>query len=255
MVIEEYNRILAEINANLDEAFDIRPKAGLEVKRVPEFKEEGSPGAYYNQPAMDGSRGGVFYANLRNVHESVKFGMKTLAYHEGIPGHHFQIAIQSELEGVPVFRTLGIFTAYVEGWALYSEQLAWELGFYENDPFGNLGRLQAEMFRAVRLVVDTGIHYKKWTREEAIDYMVANTGMTTTEVTTEIERYIVMPGQACAYKIGMLKILELREKAKLALGENFHLREFHNVVLKNGAVPLDILEELVDEYIVELKKA
>jgi uncharacterized protein (DUF885 family) len=255
MVIEEYNRILAEINANLDDAFDIRPKAGLEVKRVPEFKEEGSPGAYYNQPAMDGSRGGVFYANLRNVHESVKFGMKTLAYHEGIPGHHFQIAIQSELEGVPVFRTLGIFTAYVEGWALYSEQLAWELGFYENDPFGNLGRLQAEMFRAVRLVVDTGIHYKKWTREEAIDYMVANTGMTTTEVTTEIERYIVMPGQACAYKIGMLKILELREKAKLALGENFDLREFHNVVLKNGAVPLDILEELVDEYIAELKKA
>lgn len=255
MVIAEYNRILDEINANLDDAFDIRPKAGLEVKRVPEFKEEGSPGAYYNQPAMDGSRGGVFYANLRNVHESVKFGMKTLAYHEGIPGHHFQIAIQSELEGVPVFRTLGIFTAYVEGWALYSEQLAWELGFYENDPFGNLGRLQAEMFRAVRLVVDTGIHSKKWTREEAIDYMVANTGMTTTEVTTEIERYIVMPGQACAYKIGMLKILELREKAKLALGENFDLREFHNVVLKNGAVPLDILEELVDEYIAELKKA
>jgi uncharacterized protein (DUF885 family) len=249
MVIEEYDRILDEINANLDDAFDIRPKAGLEVKRVPEFKEEGSPGAYYNQPAMDGSRGGVFYANLRNVHESVKFGMKTLAYHEGIPGHHFQIAIQSELEGVPVFRTLGIFTAYVEGWALYSEQLAWELGFYENDPFGNLGRLQAEMFRAVRLVVDTGIHYKKWTREEAIDYMVANTGMTTTEVTTEIERYIVMPGQACAYKIGMMKILELREKAKLALGDKFDLREFHNVVLKNGAVPLDILEELVDEYV------
>lgn len=249
MVIEEYDRILDEINANLDDAFDIRPKAGLEVKRVPEFKEEGSPGAYYNQPAMDGSRGGVFYTNLRNVHESVKFGMKTLAYHEGIPGHHFQIAIQSELEGVPVFRTLGIFTAYVEGWALYSEQLAWELGFYENDPFGNLGRLQAEMFRAVRLVVDTGIHYKKWSREEAIDYMVANTGMTTTEVTTEIERYIVMPGQACAYKIGMMKILELREKAKLALGDKFDLREFHNVVLKNGAVPLDILEELVDEYI------
>lgn len=251
MVIAEYNRILDEINANLDEAFDIRPKAGLEVKRVPAFKEEGSPGAYYNGPAMDGSRGGVFYANLRNVHESVKFGMKTLAYHEGMPGHHFQIAIQSELEGVPVFRTLGIFTAYVEGWALYSEQLAWELGFYENDPFGNLGRLQAEMFRAVRLVVDTGLHYKKWTREEAIDYMVANTGMTTSEVVTEIERYIVMPGQACAYKIGMIKILELREKAKTQLGDKFDLREFHNVVLKNGAVPLDILEQLIDKYIAD----
>ena len=161
MILDEYDRILAEISAGLDDAFDVRPKAGLEVKRVPEFKEEGSAGAYYNRPAMDGSRGGTFYANLRNVQETVKFGMKTLAYHEGVPGHHFQIAIQSELEGVPIFRTIGLFTAYIEGWALYSEQLAWELGFYKNDPFGNLGRLQAEMFRAVRLVVDTGIHYKK----------------------------------------------------------------------------------------------
>jgi len=249
MVLNEYDRILSEISADLDNAFDVRPKAGLEVKRVPEFKEEGSAGAYYNRPAMDGSRGGTFYANLRNVHESVKFGMKTLAYHEGIPGHHFQIAIQSELEGVPIFRTIGLFTAYIEGWALYSERLGWELGFYDNDPFGNLGRLQAEMFRAVRLVVDTGIHYKKWTREEAIDYMVQNTGMTTTEVTTEIERYIVWPGQACAYKIGMLKILELRERAKKKLGDHFDLRAFHNVVLKNGAVPLDILDEIIEDYI------
>ncbi len=251
MVLDEYDRILTEISAGLNDAFDIRPKADLEVKRVPEFKEEGSAGAYYNRPAMDGSRGGTFYANLRNVHESVKFGMKTLAYHEGIPGHHFQIAIQSELEGVPIFRTIGLFTAYIEGWALYAEQLAWEQGFYKNDPFGNLGRLQAEMFRAVRLVVDTGIHYKKWTREEAIDYMVLNTGMNTTEVTTEIERYIVWPGQACAYKIGMIKILALRENAKKKLGNQFDLKEFHNVVLKNGAVPLDILEEIVESYINE----
>lgn len=248
-VIEEYNRILDEVSSGLDQVFAVRPKAGLEVKRVPEFKEEGSPGAYYSQPAMDGSRGGIFYANLRNVHESVKFGMKTLAYHEGIPGHHFQIAIQSELEDVPIFRTFGLFTAYVEGWALYAEQLTWELGFYDNDPFGNLGRLQAEMFRAVRLVVDTGIHYKRWSREEAIDYMVANTGMTTSEVTTEIERYIVMPGQACAYKIGMMKILELRELAQSRLGDQFDLRKFHNVLLKNGAVPLTILEEIVNQYI------
>ena len=139
-----------------------------------------------------------------------------------------------------------------DGW-LYAEQLAWELGFYENDPFGNLGRLQSEMFRSVRLVVDTGIHYKKWTREEAIDYMVANTGFTTSEIVTEIERYIVMPGQACSYKIGMIKILELREKAKNSLGDQFDLREFHNVVLKNGAVPLDILEEIVDSYIEQTK--
>lgn len=248
-VIAGYNEILEQISGGLDDAFDIRPKAELEVKRVPEFKEEGSAGAYYQQPAMDGSRGGVFYTNLRDVSETVKFAMKTLAYHEGIPGHHFQIAIQSELTNVPIFRTFGLFTAYVEGWALYSERLAWELGFYEDDPFGNLGRLQAEMFRAVRLVVDTGIHYKRWTREEAIEYMIANTGMTTGEVVTEIERYIVMPGQACAYKIGMMKILELREMAKTKLGDKFDLKEFHNVVLKNGAVPLDILEELVVEYV------
>lgn len=252
-VIERYDEILAEISANLDDAFDIRPKAGMEVKRVPEFKEEGSAGAYYEQPPMDGSRGGIFYANLRDVTETVKFGMKTLAYHEGIPGHHFQIAIQSELKGVPIFRTFGLFTAYVEGWALYSERLAWELGFYENDPFGNLGRLQAEMFRAVRLVVDTGLHHKRWTREEAIAYMIENTGMTTGEVVTEIERYIVMPGQACAYKIGMMKILELREKAKTEMGDSFDLKQFHNVVLKNGAVPLDILEELINDYIATAK--
>lgn len=249
MVLDEYDRILVEISEGLDAAFDVRPKAGIEVKRVPEFKEEGTPGAYYNGPAMDGSQGGVFYANLRDVSQNPKFGMKTLAYHEGIPGHHFQIAIQSELEGVPIFRTIGMFTAYIEGWALYSEQLAWELGFYENDPFGNLGRLQAEMLRAVRLVVDTGIHYKKWTREEAIDYMVENTGMNRTEVVTEVERYIVIPGQACSYKVGMIKILELREKAKNQLGEDFDLKAFHNVVLKNGAVPLSILEEIIDAYI------
>jgi uncharacterized protein (DUF885 family) len=248
-VIARYNEILDEISGGLDDAFDVRPKAALEVKRVPEFKEEGSAGAYYQRPAMDGSRGGIFYANLRDVSETIKFGMKTLAYHEGIPGHHFQIAIQAELEGMPIFRTIGLFTAYIEGWALYTERLAWELGFYDDDPFGNLGRLQAEMFRAVRLVVDTGIHYKKWTRDEAITYMVENTGMTTGEVVTEIERYIVMPGQACAYKIGMMKILELREKAKTQMGNAFDLKQFHNVVLKNGAVPLTILEELIDEYI------
>jgi len=190
---------------------------------------------------------------LRDVTETVKFAMKTLAYHEGIPGHHFQIAIQAELTDVPIFRTFGLFTAYVEGWALYSEQLAWELGFYKNDPFGNLGRLQAEMFRAVRLVVDTGFHYKRWTREEAIDYMIANTGMTTGEVVTEIERYIVMPGQACAYKIGMMKILELRELAQDELEDQFDIREFHDVILKNGAVPLNILEKLINDWIDEKK--
>lgn len=249
MILDDFDRILSETSEKLDIAFNIRPKAKLEVKRIPEFKQEGMPSAYYSGPAMDGSRGGVFYVNLRNVGEAPKYGMKTLAYHEGIPGHHFQIALKTELKGLPMFRTVIPFTAYSEGWALYAEQLAWELGFYKNDPFGNLGRLQAEMFRAVRLVVDTGIHHKKWTREEAIDYMVENTGMDRSTITTEVERYIVMPGQACAYKIGMMKILELREHAKAQLRNRFDLKEFHDVVLKNGSVPLTILEEIVQKYI------
>lgn len=251
MIIADFGKILEEIEDGLGEAFDVRPKAGLEVKRVPEFTEEGSPLAYYNGPALDGSRGGVFYINLRDPQAVLKFGMKTLAYHEGIPGHHFQFAIQKELEGLPTFRTVIPFTAYSEGWALYTERLAWELGFYDNDPFGNLGRLQAEMWRAVRLVVDSGIHFKKWTREEAIEYMIANTGMNRAEVVTEIERYIVLPGQACSYKVGMMKILELRAKAKQKLGDKFELKAFHNAVLKNGAVPLEVLELIIDDYISE----
>ena len=174
--------------------------------------------------------------------------MRTLAYHEAIPGHHFQIAVAQELEDMPIFRKFAPFTAYTEGWALYAERVAWELGFQKN-PYDNIGRLQAELFRAVRLVVDTGIHAKRWTRQQAIDYMIANTGMTESDVVSEIERYIVMPGQACAYKVGMMKILELRTKAKNALDEKFDLAAFHDVILKNGPVPLDILEELVDNYI------
>jgi len=186
----------------------------------------------------------------RTINNSVfQVYQKLIDYHEGIPGHHFQMAIAMELKGLPVFRTVVPFTAYMEGWALYTEQLAYELGLYNNDPFGNLGRLQEELFRACRLVVDAGIHYKKWTREEAILYMVNHTGFSDSQVITEVERYIVMPGQACAYKIGMMKILELREKAKQALGPKFDLREFHRVVLENGSVPLDILEEIVGNYI------
>jgi uncharacterized protein (DUF885 family) len=174
--------------------------------------------------------------------------MRTLAYHEGIPGHHFQIAIAMELEGMPLFRRMSPFTAYTEGWALYTERLAWDLGF-QDDPFDNIGRLQAELFRAVRLVVDTGLHDKRWTREFAIDYMLENTGMALSDVTSEIERYIVLPGQATAYKVGMMKILEVREKAKVALGSKFVLGEFHDVILRNGAVPLDIMERLVDSWV------
>lgn len=220
----------------------------MEVKRIPEFKEKTSPGAYYMQPSLDGTRPGRFYANLYDIKATPKFGMRTLAAHEGIPGHHFQIAIAMELEGMPLLRRFAPFTAYVEGWALYAERVTWELGLMPSHA-DNIGRLTAELFRAVRLVVDTGIHHKRWTREEAIDYMLANTGMAESDVIAEIERYIVLPGQATAYKVGMMKILELRKKAMAGLGDKFDLRDFHDVVLKNGAVPLDVLERLVDEYI------
>ena len=249
-ILIDYQKILDEISVGLDSAFRIRPKAGMEVVRIPAFKEKTSPGAYYQQPAIDGSRPGKFFANLYDIKATPKYSMRTLAYHEGIPGHHFQIAVAMELEGLPLFRMFSPFTAYTEGWALYTEYLAWEMGF-QDDPFDNVGRLQAELFRAVRLVVDTGIHFKKWTREEAIDYMKINTGMAQSDVIAEIERYIVMPGQATSYKVGMMKILELREKSKLALGDKFDLRDFHDVVLKNGALPLNILERFIDAYIVK----
>jgi len=196
----------------------------------------------------------MFFANLYDIKATPKYGMRTMAYHEGIPGHHFQIAISMELEGLPFFRKMSPFTAYTEGWALYTEQLAWELGFQDN-PYDNIGRLQAELFRAVRLVVDTGIHYGRWSREKAIEYMLKNTGIAESDVISEIERYIVMPGQATSYKVGMMKILELRAKAKAALGNKFNLPAFHDVVLKNGAVPLGILERLIDRYIEDTLKA
>jgi uncharacterized protein (DUF885 family) len=252
-ILTDYQIILDEINVGLDSAFRIRPEASMKVRRIPEFKEKTAPGAYYQQPAIDGSRPGMFFANLYDIKATPKYSMRTLAYHEGIPGHHFQISIAMELEGMPLFRRMSPFTAYTEGWALYTERLAWDLGF-QDDPFDNIGRLQAELFRAVRLVVDTGIHHKRWTRQEAIDYMVANTGMAHSDVVSEIERYIVMPGQATSYKIGMMKILELREKAKSSLGDKFDLRDFHDVILKNGAVPLDILTRLVDQYIADKNK-
>ena len=247
-ILDDYQAILDELNAGLDDAFNLRPDAGVEVERVPEFREKTAPGAYYQQPSLDGTRPGRFYANLYDIKATPKYGMRTLAVHEGIPGHHFQIAIALELEGVPLIRRFGFFTAYIEGWALYAERLAWELGLMPTHA-DNIGRLIAELFRAVRLVVDTGIHQRRWTREEAIEYMLANTGMAESDVVSEVERYIVMPGQATAYKVGMMKILELRQKAMDSLGDRFELAEFHDVVLKNGAVPLDILERIVDDYI------
>jgi len=251
--LAEYKRLIDDATRRCAQLFQTTPRAVCEVQRVPVFKEATGPGAYYEGAAMDGTRPGVFYANLRDMKEVAKWSMPTLAYHEGVPGHHWQISVAQELKGLPQFRKVIPFTAYMEGWALYAEWLAKDSGWYANDPFGDLGRLQAELFRAVRLVVDTGIHEKRWTREQAIAYMLGKTGMGEQEVTAEIERYIVAPGQACAYKVGMLKIQELRARAQRQLGAKFDLRAFHDVILKNGALPLEILEEQVNGWLQKTK--
>ncbi|RIK96788.1 MAG: DUF885 domain-containing protein [Proteobacteria bacterium] len=247
-VLAAYQSIIDEAAPRLPALFGRLPQAPVRVERVPPFKEEGAPGAYYMPPPLDGSKPGIFYANLRSVREIPRFGMRTLTYHEAIPGHHLQVAIAQELDGVPIFRRVVPFTAYAEGWALYAERLALEHGFHPT-PWDRLGALVAEVFRAARLVVDTGLHAQRWTREQAIDYMLRNTGMPETDVVAEVERYVVMPGQACAYKVGQLTILELRERARARLGERFDLRAFHDVVLGSGALPLELLERVVDEWI------
>jgi uncharacterized protein (DUF885 family) len=252
-LLERYRAILTDLDARMPEYFSTLPKGKLAVERVPVSAEKGSGGAYYNPAAMDGSRQGTFFANLRDTAETPTWSMKTLAVHEGIPGHHFQIATALELEGLPLIRQQTLYSAYAEGWALYAERLAAEIGFYKDDPLGDLGRLQAELFRAARLVVDTGLHAKDWTREQAIAYLVDTTGTAESDSTSEVERYMGLPGQACAYKVGQLKILELREKAKAELGPKFVLKDFHTVVLENGGVPLGVLERLVDEWIAEVK--
>jgi uncharacterized protein (DUF885 family) len=247
--LERYQLILDAMAARLPEYFRTLPGKRLRVERVPTSQEKGTSGAYYQQAAMDGSRPGTFFANLRDMNDVPTWSMNTLAYHEGIPGHHLQISTALGLKDLPLIRQQTLYTAYAEGWALYAEQLAADIGMYKDDPWGNLGRLQLELMRAARLVVDTGIHAEGWSREQAISYMVASTGKSEAEVTSEVERYMAMPGQACAYKVGELKILELRERAKTALGPKFNLKDFHAVLLENGAVPLTLLEQLVDEWI------
>jgi uncharacterized protein (DUF885 family) len=232
----------------LDEIFITKPKAPIVVKRVEAFREKSTGQAFYDQPAPDGSRPGRFYVNLSDMNIIPVYQLEALAYHEGIPGHHMQIAISQELKDVPQFRRYGEYTAYVEGWGLYSERLGKEMGLY-TDPYQDFGRLSMELLRAARLVVDPGIHYKHWTREQAIKYFMENTAEPPGECIKAIERYIVWPGQATAYKIGMNKILELREKAKKDLGAKFSIREFHDVVLTSGAVPLNTLEELVNSWV------
>jgi uncharacterized protein (DUF885 family) len=241
--------IIEAMKKRLDELFVTKPKADIVVKAVESFREKSAGKAFYQQPAPDGTRPGMFYVNLRNMQDNPTYELEALAHHEGIPGHHMQIAIAQELNGIPKFRKFShAYTAYTEGWGLYSELTPKEIGFYA-DPYSDFGRLSLELWRAGRLVVDTAIHSKRWTREQAIDYLVKNTPNTEADCTDSINRYIVMPSQATAYKVGMLKILELREKAKKSLGDKFDIRQFHEVVLSNGSVPLDVLEELVDHWI------
>jgi uncharacterized protein (DUF885 family) len=252
--LDQSKGYIDSIYADVKKYFNVLPKAPLEVRAVEEWREATAPIAFYNQPTPDGSRPGIYYVNLHDMTTKQKHEMETVAYHEGAPGHHFQIAIQQELENVPTFQKFAFFGAYVEGWGLYAERLAKEEGRF-TDPMQDFGRLQNEMLRACRLVVDTGAHAKHWTREQMIGYMTANNPMTVEDATKETERYIDNPGQALSYKIGMLKILELREKAKAELGAKFDIRDFHDAVLKNGAVPLPVLEGLVDDYVAAKKKA
>ncbi|MGQ0430110.1 MAG: DUF885 domain-containing protein [Gammaproteobacteria bacterium] len=250
--LDQSKAYIDAIYADVGKYFNVLPKAPLEVRRVEAWREATAPIAFYNPPTPDGSRPGIYYVNLKDMSSKQKHEMETVAYHEGAPGHHFQIAIQQELQGVPMFQRFAFFGAYIEGWGLYSERLAKEQGRF-SDPLQDFGRLQNEMLRAARLVVDTGAHAKKWSRERMIEYMLANNPMTPEDATKEVERYIDTPGQALSYKIGMIRILDLRERARAALGERFDIRDFHDVVLKNGAVPLALLEQLVNDYIVSRK--
>jgi uncharacterized protein (DUF885 family) len=246
--IDDSTAYINSIRTQLPEYFGILPKAGLVVKRVEAFREQDGAPQHYSSSSPDGSRPGVYYAHLSDMKSMPKVEMESVAYHEAIPGHHMQIAIAQELTGVPMFRTQAGFTAYQEGWGLYAERLAKEMGAYQ-DPYSDLGRLSAEIWRAIRLVVDTGIHSKGWSEEQAINYFLDNSPIAEGQVRAEVKRYIVWPGQATGYKIGMLKILELREQAQSALGNKFDIRTFHDKVLGGGAVPLPVLETIIDSWI------
>ncbi|WP_417450216.1 DUF885 domain-containing protein [Kordiimonas sp.] len=251
--IKQANDYITAMRAKVPEFFDLTPKAPLDVRAVEKFREESAGKAFYQRPALDGSRPGIFYANLRDTRFMPTYQLEALVYHEGIPGHHFQIALTQELDGVPLFQRTARFTAFTEGWGLYSEELGKDMGFYQ-DPYSDFGRLAMELWRACRLVVDTGLHAKKWSREEAIQYLKDNTPNPEGDIIAAIERYVVMPGQATAYMVGKLKIMELRQMAMDELGDKFDWRGFHRVVLENGAVPLSILEENINAWVEGLKK-
>ena len=250
--LDTATQVIDEMREALPDYFGILPKAPIVVKRVEAFREQSAGKAFYQSPAQDGSRPGIYYANLYDMKAMPTYQLEALAYHEGIPGHHMQRSIAQELEGVPQFQKFLSFTAYTEGWGLYTEELAKDMGFYK-DPYSDFGRLAMELWRACRLVVDTGIHAKKWSREKAVTYLVENTPNPQYDAQKAIERYIAMPGQATAYMIGKLKIMELREKAMQALGDKFDWKGFHDEVLKYGPVPLSLLEENIDNWITAQK--
>jgi uncharacterized protein (DUF885 family) len=246
--IDGADAILQRIAAVLSGQFGLKPQARLEVRRFDLYREASETIARYNPPAQDGSRPGIYNVNLSNMKEMPRWQMEVLAFHEGIPGHHMQIALAQEMKNLPDFRRHEGHNAYVEGWALYSERLPKQLGFYQ-DPYSDFGRLTFELWRALRLVIDTGLHAKRWTRQQAIDYFVANSAFSREVAEREVDRYIVFPGQACAYYLGLLHILELRRKAEQALGPRFDVKAFHDAILANGSVPLPILSTVIDDWI------
>lgn len=247
-LIADLNAKLAEVNKHLPDYFRTLPKAPVMIKRIPKYIESGAPGGYYQNASLDGKRPGTYYINLRDTAEVPSWTLSSLTYHEAIPGHHFQISIAQETD-LPLIRRIGGYNAYVEGWALYAEQLAVEMGMYASDPWGHVGQLHDAMLRGVRLVVDTGMHSMRWSREKAVAYYTGTLGDPEPSAVSEIERYCVWPGQACGYMVGKRTILALREKAKAALGAKFDIKAFHDAVLKSGALPLDTLGKVIGSYI------
>lgn len=248
-------QFLSDAREQVDKIYDVvdgyfhtLPKASLEVRRVEPWRENSTSIAFYNRPSEDGSRPGIYYANLADMASVQKYVFAAITYHESVPGHHFQIALAQELTGLPKFRKYGGYGAFTEGWALYAEQLAKEMGFY-TDPYYDFGRLQNELWRSARLVIDTGIHAMRWTRGEAIEYFRENTPLSEGDIVTEVERFFVNPGQALSYKLGMMKILELRDRARSELGKAFDIRDFHDTVIGAGSLPLSVLEMQVEKYI------
>lgn len=247
-LIRDLNAQVAAMQPRLKDYFGALPKAAVEIRRVPKFIEAGAPGGYYNTPTLDGSRPGIYWINLRDSAENPRWTLPTLTYHESIPGHHNQLALQQEAD-LPMIRRATFLSAYGEGWALYAEQLAQEMGVYADDPLAEIGYIQSGLFRSARLVVDTGLHHKRWSREKAIETMTSIDGSVPSAAATEIERYCVWPGQACSYMVGKLTWVRLREKARAALGPKFDIRQFHDAGLLGGAMPLAVLEGVIDSYI------